>query len=339
MLHQIHTRYLLMVGEMEDPRYAKTAFGLRDWVPEKCVGQLRLTREAVDLGLPEMSPAEAVAAGARTLIIGIAPPGGALPASWSSVLAAALEAGLDLAAGLHQRLADIPQLRDRAAELGRRIHDVRHSDVRFPVGTGLRRPGRRLLTVGTDCALGKKYTALAIAKALREKGVHADFRATGQTGILISGYGVAVDAVVGDFISGAAETLSPGNAPDHWDIIEGQGSLFHPAYAGVCLGLLHGSQPDALVLCHDPQRKFLSGFPHFPLPSPAQAIEGYLSAASVTNPEAEFVGVSLNTAAMTAKDAEAVLERTSRDLGLPSVDPIRTGVGPIVSGLERFHAG
>jgi uncharacterized NAD-dependent epimerase/dehydratase family protein len=339
MLHQIHKPYLLMIGEMEDPRYAKTAFGLRDWVPEKCVGQLRLTREAVDLGLPEMSPAEAVAAGARTLIIGIAPPGGALPASWSSVLAAALEAGLDLAAGLHQRLADIPQLRDRAAYLGRRIHDVRHSDVRFPVGTGLRRQGRRLLTVGTDCALGKKYTALAIAKALREKGVHADFRATGQTGILISGSGVAVDAVVGDFISGAAETLSPGNAPDHWDIIEGQGSLFHPAYAGVCLGLLHGSQPDALVLCHDPQRKSLSGFPHFPLPSPARAIEGYLSAASVTNPEAKFVGVSLNTAAMTANDAEAVLERTSRDLGLPSVDPIRTGVGPIVSRLERFHAG
>jgi D-glutamate N-acetyltransferase len=252
---KISKPYLLLIGDAENPSDAKTAFGLKDWAPEFCVGQLRFNSRAVDLGLPDMSPREAAAAGAKTLVIGIAPVGGRLPDSWSQSIVEALNAGLDVAAGLHQRLAAISGIVEVATRLGRRIHDVRHSDTKFSVGTGERRPGRRLLTVGTDCALGKKYTALAITKALRSKGIPADFRATGQTGILISGHGVAVDAVVADFIAGAAESLSPANAADHWDIIEGQGSLFHPAYAGVTLGLLHGSQPDALVLCHDPARR------------------------------------------------------------------------------------
>jgi uncharacterized NAD-dependent epimerase/dehydratase family protein len=192
--------------------------------------------------------------------------------------------------------------------------------------------------VGTDCALGKKYTALAIAKAMVARGLKADFRATGQTGILISGRGVAVDAVVADFISGASEALSPANSPDHWDIIEGQGSLFHPAYAAVTLGLLHGSQPDALVLCHDPTRQFLNGFPHFPVLSPEQALPPYLSAARLTNPGATFVGVSLNTSGMSAFEAQETLKKTSHSLGLPCVDPIRTGVEPIVSRLEAIDA-
>ena len=334
----IQKPYLLLIGDMENPRNAKTAFGLRDWIPEACIGQLRFTAAAVDLKLPQMSPREAVAAGAKTLVIGIAPPGGQLPASWHSVIVEALEAGLDIAAGLHQKLRDLPQIAACAARLGRQIHDVRHCDVKFPVGTGARRIGRRLLTVGTDCALGKKYTALAIARAMTARGHRAEFRATGQTGILISGRGVAVDAVVADFIAGAAETLSPANDPDHWDIIEGQGSLFHPAYAGVTLGLLHGSQPDALVLCHDPGRTSLNGFPHIPLVALPQAIPGYLSAARLTNPAAQFVGVSLDTSALAQSDALAVLERTSQLLGLPCVDPIRTGVSPIVEALESLDA-
>jgi uncharacterized NAD-dependent epimerase/dehydratase family protein len=335
-LHTIEKPYLLLIGDTTNPVNAKTAFGLRDWVPEACLGQLRFNESAVDLGLPQMSPQQAVAAGARTLVIGIAPPGGQLPESWRHTLLEALQAGLDIAAGLHQRLANIPELADCAAKLGRRIRDVRHSDAQLSVGTGERRAGRRLLTVGTDCALGKKYTALAITKALTARGRDADFRATGQTGILISGRGIAVDAVVADFVAGAAEALSPANAPDHWDIIEGQGSLFHPAYAGVSLGLLHGSQPDALVLCHDPTRKALNGFPHMPVISPERAMPAYLSAARLTNPHARFVGISLNTSALSEAEAHDVLQKTSRSLGLPCVDPIRTGVDSIVTALETL---
>jgi D-glutamate N-acetyltransferase len=334
-LHHIRKPYALLIGDTLNPRNAKTAFGLRDWAPEDCVCQLRFHDEAVDLGLPDMSAAAAARAGARTLVVGIAPPGGQLPASWHPTLLEALEAGLDLAGGLHQRLADIPEIVERARRTGRQIHDVRYSGRKFDVGTGERRSGLRLLTVGTDCALGKKYTALAITKAMKARGWKADFRATGQTGILLSGQGIAVDAVVADFIAGAAEALSPANDEDHWDVIEGQGSLFHPAYAGVTLGLLHGSQPDALVLCHDPSRQSLNGFPQFPVMAPDQALAPYLSAARLTNPAARFVGVSLNTSAMTAAEAEEVLNRTSRSVdGLPCVDPLRGGVDSIVDALE-----
>jgi uncharacterized NAD-dependent epimerase/dehydratase family protein len=337
-IHGIKKPYLLLIGDMENPNNAKTAFGLRDWTPDACVGQRRFSDNAVDLGLPEMSPSQAAAAGAKTLVIGIAPPGGQLPESWHRTLLDALNAGLDIAAGLHQRLGEIAEIADCARRLGRQIHDVRRSDITFAVGTGERRPGRRLLTVGTDCALGKKYTALAIAKAMTAKGLNADFRATGQTGILISGSGVAVDAVVADFIAGAAEALSPANSPDHWDIVEGQGSLFHPAYAGVTLGLLHGSQPDALVLCHDPTRQSLNGFPHMPVIPPEQALAPYLAAARLTNPKVRFVGVSLNTSRLSETDARVIMNNTALSVGLPCVDPIRTGVQSIVTALETFDA-
>jgi uncharacterized NAD-dependent epimerase/dehydratase family protein len=337
-IHQIKKPYLLLIGDEQNPNMAKTAFGLRDWTPDACLGQLRFNDQAVDLKLPPMSPQEAATAGAKTLVIGIAPVGGKLPLSWHPTLIEALEAGLDLAAGLHQRLHEIPEVAKCAAVLRRQIHDVRHSDAQFSVGTGERRSGRRLLTVGTDCALGKKYTALAIANAMTTRGHKADFRATGQTGILISGRGVAVDAIVADFIAGAAEALSPANAPEHWDIVEGQGSLFHPAYAGVTLGLLHGSQPDALVLCHDPTRRSLLGFPHMSVISLNRALEAYVSAARLTNPEVRFVGISLNTSTMNQAEAERILRNTSESLGLPCVDPIRTGVEPIVNAMETSFA-
>jgi len=335
-VHTLEKPYLLMVGDTENPRNAKTALGLKQWTPESCVGQLRLSAAAVDIGLPDMSVAQAAAAGAKTLVIGIAPPGGQLPTRWYPVLIAALEAGLDLAAGLHSRLSHIPEIAERAARLGRRIHDVRQNDTAFPVATGKRRPGRRLLTVGTDCASGKKYTALAVARAMARRGWNADFRATGQTGILIAGTGVAIDSVVADFIAGAAETLSPANASEHWDVIEGQGSLFHPAYAGVTLGLLHGSQPDALVLCHDPTRRNLNEFPLFslaPLPDAAQA---YVAAARLTNPEARCVAVALDTSRLSAREAAGELERVADLMRLPCVDPIRTGVEPIVNALQAL---
>lgn len=335
-LPTIQKPYLLLIGEMTNPRNAKTAFGLRDWAPADCIGQLRLRPDAVDIGLPDMTPAEAVALGARTAVIGIAPQGGALPASWVSLLQEVLRAGLDIAAGLHSRLRDIPEIADLARALGRTLHDVRHHEGRIPVGTGLPRAGRRLLTVGTDCALGKKYTALAIAREMQARGLKADFRATGQTGILLAGGGIAIDAVVGDFISGAAELLSPANDPDHWDVIEGQGAIVHPAYAAVTLGLLHGSQPDALVLCDDPMRDRLNDFQHVKCPTITEAIAAYLPLARMANPQARFVGVSLNTSSMTDEEAAAAIARATAESGLVCFDPIRTGTGALVDVLEAY---
>lgn len=334
----IEQPYLIFLGDVSNELYAKTAFGLRDWLPGACIGQVRQRGCAVDLGVPDMTAREARAAGARTLVIGIAPVGGALPDHWIPDLLAALQAGLDLASGLHQKLVDLPVVAAMARSLGRQLHDVRQCGRSFPVGTGQKRSGKRLLTVGTDCALGKKYTALAIARELRARGGNADFRATGQTGILLAGGGVAIDATVADFTAGAAETLSPANVADHWDIIEGQGSLFHPGYAGVTLALVHGSQPDALVLCHDPTRREIGGYPGFAIPSLEEALDTYLRAARLTNRRARFVGIALNTSKLSAAAAATELAATAERLGLPCVDPIRTGVGPIVDALELLHA-
>src|SRR5829696_5554173 len=167
---------------------------------------------------------------------------------------------------MHARLADTPALRVAAERHRRRLIDVRTPPHNIPIASGRKRTGKRLLTVGTDCALGKKYTALSIARAMKMRGIDADFRATGQTGIMIAGAGMPMDAVVSDFEAGAAEMLSPDAAPDHWDVIEGQGSLMHPAYSAVSLGLLHGSQPDVFVLCHEPGRSGLLGLESFDLP-------------------------------------------------------------------------
>ncbi len=263
----IQSPYLLFLGDAPDIETAKTAAGIRQWRGELCGGQLRLPGCRVDLGLPDLAPREAAARGIRTLIIGIANVGGFIAPNWVAAIVAALEAGLDVASGLHTPLASVPEIAAAASRAGRELVEVRQPDQAFMPGTGQKRSGRRVLTVGTDCAVGKKYTALAIEKEMRARGVDADFRATGQTGIFISGRGIAVDSVVADFISGAAEWLSPDAAPGPWDVVEGQGSLFHPAYAGVTLGLVHGTQPDAMVLCHDLARTSISDYPDYPVPS------------------------------------------------------------------------
>jgi len=317
--------YLLFLGDVTEPGYAKTAFGLRDWAGERCVGEWALPGATVTAGLVRLDPAEAAARGARSLIVGVASPGGVIPAGWLDALHAALAAGLDLVSGMHSRLADLPGLAAAAARHGRTLHDVRTPPATLPVGSGVKRAGKRLLTVGTDCALGKKYTALAIARGFAARGVDATFRATGQTGIMIAGAGVPVDAVVADFIAGAAETLSPAAAPDHWDVIEGQGALFHPAYAGVSLGLLHGSQPDVFVVCHDPARTAVLGHPHIPLPTIEDVVALTVRMGRLTNPGIRCAGISLNTSRLSEEDAAAELARTAGRLGLPAADPIRGG--------------
>ena len=315
--------YLLFLGDISEPAYAKTAYGLRDWAPGQCIGEFACPGVQVSTGLPWLSPAQAVAAGARAMVIGVANPGGHIPHAWVPSLLQALESGLDVIGGMHARLADIHSLQTCAAALGRRLVDVRKPPTGLQVANGRRRSGKRLLTVGTDCALGKKYTALSLANAFRQRGIDADFRATGQTGILIAGEGMPMDAVVGDFAAGAAELLSPAADPDHWDVIEGQGALSHPAYAGVSLSLLHGSQPDVIVVCHEHGREHMLGFPDFQMPGIEDTIALALQMGRHTNPAIRCAGVSLNTGKLDARDAERVLASESDRLGCAVADPMR----------------
>ena len=317
--------YLLFLGDTVEPGYAKTAFGLRDWASERCVGEYSLPGAAVTTGLEHFTPHEAFERGARALVIGVANAGGVIPDNWVAALVEALEAGLDIIAGMHSRLADIVRLRSVADRLGRRLIDVRTPPEGIRVASGAKRSGRRLLTVGTDCALGKKYTALAIARGLKARGQGATFRATGQTGIMIAGSGVPIDAVVADFLAGAAEMLSPDAAPDHIDVIEGQGSLFHPAYASVSLGLLHGSQPDSFVVCHSTGRTTVLGHPAYRVPSIEAVIEQTVALGRLTNPAIRCAAISLNTADLDAAGAEAELAAIEARLGLPTADPMRGG--------------
>jgi uncharacterized NAD-dependent epimerase/dehydratase family protein len=332
-MHQLRKPYLLFLGDVDLKSDAKTAFGLRDWCRSDVMGEWSLPGATVSLELPRHSPAQAAVLGAGSLVVGVAAVGGVLPEHWLPDLEAALEAGMDVVSGLHSRLGAFPGLVRAAQRGGGRLHDVRHSDQVFAAGTGRKRTGRRVLTVGTDCALGKKYTALALTRALQGRGVAATFRATGQTGIMIAGAGVAVDAVVADFIAGAAEALSPDNAPAHWDVIEGQGALFHPAYAGVTLGLLHGSQPDALVLCHDPSRTSIEGYPDCPIPDLQHAIDRYLEAARLTNRAVRCVGVSINSSTLSDVQWQDYARALSQRLQLPVVDPMRGGVALLAEGL------
>ncbi len=325
--------YLLYLGDVQAGIDAKTAFGLRDWCREDVVGEWSLPASTVTLDLPRLSPHEAAQRGAGSLVIGIALFGGVLPGHWLDDLEAALDAGLDVVSGLHTRLTSLPRLVAAAERSGARLVDVRHPTRTFPAASGRKRSGKRVLTVGTDCALGKKYAALALTGALQRLGRQATFRATGQTGLLIAGAGIVIDAVVADFVAGAAEVLSPDNAPDHWDVIEGQGALFHPAYAGVTLGLLHGSQPDALVLCHDPRRLELDGYPGFAIPSLDEAIRRYVEAGRLTNPHVRCAGVSINSSGLDDEQWAAYAEKVAAELEMPVADPMRGGVDAIAREL------
>lgn len=317
--------YLVFLGDVVEPSYAKTAFGLRDWAGDRCVGEFASAGCRVTTGVERLTYAAARSRGARSLVIGVANTGGRIVDAWLPDLLAALEAGLDIVSGMHSRLQEITPLRTAAETLGRKLIDVRVPPPNIPIATGRKRTGKRLLAVGTDCALGKKYTALALARSMRARGADADFRATGQTGILIAGSGMPMDAVVADFAAGAAEILSPDASADHWDVIEGQGALTHPAYAGVSLALLHGSQPDVIVMCHEPGRTRVLGYPNYATPSVEEAISLALRMGRLTNPAIRCAGVSLNTSALPESEARKLLARESVRLGLPVADPMRGG--------------
>lgn len=329
----IQNPYLMFLGDAADDLAAKVANGVAKWRPEWCKGQLRLDGCNADLGLTDMTLEEAKAAGVKTVIVGVANRGGVIPQSWLSTLETALVMGFDIASGLHNKLADIDTLSSLAKEHGRQLFDVRHPTEDFDVAKGSKRPGKRLLTVGTDCSVGKMFTSLAVEREMQKRGMKASFRATGQTGIFIAGDGVSVDAVVSDFISGATEKICPPNDADHWDIVEGQGSLFHASFAGVSLGLLHGAQPDALVLCHEPTRSHMRGLPDFELPGLKRCIELNETMGKIVNPDCRVIGVSVNTSGLPADRQDAYLEEVEKDLGLPTVDAFRQGAGRLVDAL------
>jgi uncharacterized NAD-dependent epimerase/dehydratase family protein len=325
--------YLLYLVGAADDLAIKTARGLAHWRPDWCIGQQRRPGTRITLGLPDMEPVTAKANGANTMVIGTANAGGVMARETVADIVAALDAGLNVISGLHEKLRENADIVAAAARNGRVLFAAREYTRKIPVGNGRRRSGRRLLTVGTDCSVGKMYTTLALERSMRKRGLAADFRATGQTGIFIAGSGISVDAVIADFISGAAELLSPARDDGGWDLIEGQGSLFHPSYAGVSLGLLHGSQPDALVLCHEPTRSHMRGIPGFPLPDLERCLEANLAAARLTNPGVKAVGVALNTSHIPEQKASAACREISDRLGLPCQDPVTMGVESIVDNL------
>ena len=333
---QLNAPYLILIGSMSDPTYAKTGFGIVDWRPDLVAGQLRFPGCTLDLGVPDMTVSEAAAAGVRSLVIGVAPIGGVVPDYWWDPIVEAARAGLDIVCGLHFKLADFPAVVAAAKSSGARLIDVRNPPKNLPVGTGIKRSGKRVLMVGTDCAIGKKYTALALNLAMQEAGMNSTFRATGQTGIMLAGEGIPIDAVVADFISGAAEAISPDNDEHHWDVIEGQGSLFHPGYSGVSLGLLHGSQPDAFVVCHDATRTAVSGWEHYPLPSVREAIDMHVAMGRRTNPNIRCVGISVNTSQLKGGARVDYLRRLQAETGLPCVDPIIDGCAAIVDHIRQI---
>ncbi|MHA6264660.1 N-acetyltransferase DgcN [Arenibacterium sp. CAU 1754] len=329
----IETPYLLFLGDAPDQLSAKVAQGIKDWRPENAVGQLRLDGCGADVGLTDMTLEQARAAGARTLVIGVANRGGVISPTWKAVLIQALEMGYDLASGLHNLLRDEGDLVAAAQTHGGTLHDVRVPSVGYPIANGVKRSGKRVLAVGTDCSVGKMYTALALDEAMRKRGLKSTFRATGQTGILITGQGVPLDAVIADFMAGSVEYLTPDNDDDHWDIIEGQGSLFHVSFSGVTMALIHGGQPDALILSHEPSRPHMRGLPDYTLPSLEVLRDTALPLARVANPACEVVGISVNTQHMGEDQALSYLAETEARMGLPAVDPFRQGADRLVDAL------
>ncbi len=329
----IETPYLLFLGDAPDGLAAKVAQGIKDWRPGNCVGQFRMEGCKADMKLPDMTLAEAKAAGAKTLVIGVANRGGIISPAWKKVLIEALEEGFDIASGLHNLLRNEPDLAAVAKECGRTLHDVRIPSVQYPIASGVKRKGKRCLAVGTDCSVGKMYTALCMDKEMKERGLKSSFRATGQTGILITGDGVPLDAVIADFMAGSIEYLTPDNDDDHWDMIEGQGSLFHASYSGVTMALVHGGQPDALVICHEPTREHMRGLPDYKLPSLQQVQDVALTLATWVNPDCKVVGISVNTQHMSEDEAQAYLAKVEAEMGLPATDPYRYGAAKLVDAL------
>jgi uncharacterized NAD-dependent epimerase/dehydratase family protein len=291
--------------------------------------------------IPVVATVEAgVARGADALLVGIAVNGGGLPPDVRAAIKASIERGLAIWNGLHAFVADDPELGPLATKHGVAVHDVRRPPDNLPVGGGRVRELEQtvVLAVGTDANIGKMTVMLQLRSALRERGTRAAFAPTGQTGIFIDGWGICVDAVVADFIAGAAEALTIQAAKDS-DIVlvEGQGSILHPGYSGVSLGLLHGSLPHALIACHQPTRETFRHNAWLPIPPLTEVIALHEAIANPLRPT-KTIGVSLNTMEMTESEARTEIDRVAEETGLPTTDPVRFGTAPLVDSVLAFDA-
>jgi uncharacterized NAD-dependent epimerase/dehydratase family protein len=334
----VSTRYLLLAeGFSADPHYGKTARGVLRYRRQDVVAILDSTRAGEqDEGVPVVgSVADALPLGPDTALVGVATQGGRFPPAWIALLRECIAGGLDIENGLHVFLADDHELRTLAAEHGVELRDLRRppADVSTATGENLEVPGTIVLTVGSDCAIGKMTVSLELDLEARRRGVRSIFVPTGQTGIAIAGWGIAVDAVVADFIAGAAERLLVQGAARGGDLlwVEGQGSLIHPVYSGVTLGLYHGSVPHLLVLCHEAGRDEIEGAgggPH-PIPSLRELVELHERLALPAR-AARVVAVALNTRALSDEDAREAIAAAEAETGLPADDPVRYGAGRLV---------
>lgn len=322
---------------------AKTATCLLRYRGEEVVAVIDRDHAGGDtrtvLGVPAAVPivpslAEALAFAPTALVIGISPPGGRLPPEWRATILAALAAGLDVISTLHEFLADDPEIAAAAARAGRRLVDLRRPPDVMPIAhaRAVETRARRILTVGTDCNIGKMVTTVEIVREAQRRGIDARMLATGQTGMLIAGNGVAIDRVIGDFMAGVieAEVLRHGDCD--WLVIEGQGCLLHPAYSGVTAALLHGSLPDAMILCHYPARPQMRN-QSVRVPPLAQWIPLYEAMLQPLYPRGRVVGIALNTYGMEEAAARAAVEAARRETGLPVTDVIRYGAAPLVDAL------
>lgn len=340
-------RYLIIADGDFGPMTSKTANSVIRFRPERVAAVLdrgqagRTVEEVLGFGggIPVVaSVREGLALGATAVLIGIAPIGGRLPDAWRAWLLEAVEGGCDLVSGLHTFLADDPVLAEAARRRGRTITDCRRPPRDLPVASGKAKEVDAfvVLTVGTDCNVGKMTAQLRLVEALQARGLRTHFVATGQTGIMIEGWGIAVDAVVADFIAGAAESLVLRGA-EGADVVlvEGQGSINHPGYSGVTLGLLHGSCPDAMILCHQATRTSIGEYRDagwLRLPPLRRYVEWYESLGNAVHPT-KVVGIALNTYDLDEASARAACDAAHADTGLPATDPVRFDPTPLVNAV------
>jgi uncharacterized NAD-dependent epimerase/dehydratase family protein len=332
-------RYLILAeGRSGDPHYGKTARGILRYAPDPTVAILDSTRagESQD-GVPIVATVqEAVAHEPTTAVVGVATQGGRFPPEWRELLKQCLAVGLDLESGMHELVSEDEELVALAREHGAELRDLRKppSGLNVPTGENLQLPAKVALTVGSDCAIGKKTVALELDLEARRRGLASVFVPTGQTGIAIAGWGIAVDAVVSDFIAGAAERLVVEGHERGGELlfVEGQGSLVHPAYSAVTLGLLHGSAPHVLVLCHMARATEIEGYPGHPLPSLSELVELHERIALPLRP-ARVACLALNTAHLDEHEAHAAIAEAATETGLPTDDPVRFGAGPLLEAV------
>jgi len=326
--------YHLFLGCGDSELAIKTSRGIAQWNPDVCLGEIAGGDSQLSLGLPKLSIKEAADRGAKTFVLGLANAGGYVDPEWVPYIIEAIECGMEVASGLHRRLDEIPEIKAAANKHGVILHDIRHGYNNLKTGKGSKRKGKRILAVGTDCSVGKMYTTLAITNEMEARNFNVDFRATGQTGVMIVGSGICIDAVVADFISGGIEELAPDNDDYHWDVIEGQGSLFNPAFAGVSLGLLHGSQPDIIIMCVEAGRDHIKDLPHIPAPTLKDCIDLNLKCASLTNQAVKLGGISLNCRNLSAEEGEIQRKQLAAEFNVPCFDPMVTGVASFVDTLK-----